>query len=130
MALTGDELLKLIKENAGASGKQLAEQAGYTTTTKTGQVRVKMLAFQNAVLSANKINFKDTPSESKGVRGGRKASFLIQVQGNGNLLIGAAYTKRMGLEPGTYFTIEPGRKHIKLIQETESASGQDAVAAE
>jgi AbrB-like transcriptional regulator len=82
------------------------------------------------VLSANKINFKDTPSESKGVRGGRKASFLIQVQGNGNLLIGAAYTKRMGLEPGTYFTIEPGRKHIKLIQETESPSEQDAVAAE
>jgi hypothetical protein len=36
----------------------------------------------------------------------------------------------MGLEPGTYFTIEPGRKHIKLIQETESPSEQDAVATE
>jgi AbrB-like transcriptional regulator len=117
VAITGDELLKLIKDNAGASGKQLAEQAGYTTTTKTGQVRVKMLAFQNAVLSANKINFKDTPSESKGVRGGRKASFFIQVQNNGNLLIGSAYTKQMGLEPGTYFTIQPGRKQFKLIQE-------------
>jgi hypothetical protein len=125
MALTGDELLKLIKENAGASGKQLAEQAGYTTTTKTGQVRVKMLAFQNAVLSANKINFKDAPSTEKGVRGGRKASFHIQVQGNGNLLIGSAYTKRMDLQPGTYFTIEPGRKHIKLIQETDSPSELD-----
>lgn len=130
MALTGDELLKLIKENAGASGKQLAEQAGYTTTTKTGQVRVKMLAFQNAVLSANKITFKEAPGESTGVRGGRKVSYFIQVQANGNLLIGSAYTKRMGLEPGTYFTIEPGRKHIKLIQETDSTSEQDAVAAE
>lgn len=122
MALTGDELLKLIKENASASGKQLAEQAGYTTTTKTGQVRVKMLAFQNAVLSANKITFKEAPSETKGIRGGRKASFFIQVQNNGNLLIGSAYTKKMGLEPGTYFTIEPGRKHIKLIQEFGSES--------
>jgi AbrB-like transcriptional regulator len=130
VALTGDELLKLIKENVGASGKQLAEQAGYTTTAKTRQVRVKMLAFQNAVLSANKINFKDTPSESKGVRGGRKASFLIQVQNNGNLLIGSAYTKRMGLEPGTYFTIQPGRKQIKLIQEIDSTSENDVVTAE
>jgi hypothetical protein len=78
MPLTGGELLQFIKENAGVSGKQLAEQAGYTTTTNTGQVRVKMLAFQNAVLSANKINFKDTPSESVGGRRGRKASYLIQ----------------------------------------------------
>jgi hypothetical protein len=43
MALTGDELLKLTKENAGASGKQLAEQAGYTTTTKAGKCASKCL---------------------------------------------------------------------------------------
>lgn len=55
MALTGEELLKLMKENAGDSAKELAEKAGYTTTTKTGKVRVKRLAFQDAVLSAANI---------------------------------------------------------------------------
>jgi hypothetical protein len=55
MALTGNELLKLMQENAGTSVKELAEKAGYTTTTKTGKVRVKMLEFQHAVLSASKI---------------------------------------------------------------------------
>jgi AbrB-like transcriptional regulator len=119
--LTGEELLQVIKQNAGMSAKELAELAGYTTTTKTGQQRVKMLAFQGAVLNANRISFggnDDTPKT--GVRGGRKASFQIQVQQNGNLLIGAAYTRKMGLAPGTDFEIQIGRKQIKLIQVSAS----------
>jgi hypothetical protein len=121
--VAGKELLQLLKQNPGKSGKQLAELAGYTTTTKTGQQRVKMLAFQNAVLSANNISFKADEEEVSGVRGGRKATYRIQVQQNGNLLIGAAYTRQMGLIPGTDFEIQIGRKHIKLIQgdsETDS----------
>ncbi len=121
--IAGKELLQLLKQNPGKSGKQLAELAGYTTTTKTGQQRVKMLAFQNAVLSANNISFKPDEEEVSGVRGGRKATYRIQVQQNGNLLIGAAYTRQMGLIPGTDFEIQIGRKHIKLIQvdgETDS----------
>jgi AbrB-like transcriptional regulator len=121
--IAGKELLQLLKQNPGKSGKQLAELAGYTTTTKTGQQRVKMLAFQNAVLSANNISFKADEEEVSGVRGGRKATYRIQVQQNGNLLIGAAYTRQMGLIPGTDFEIQIGRKHIKLIQvdgETDS----------
>ncbi len=116
-AIAGKELLQLIKQNSGKSAKQLAEVAGYTTTTKTGQQRVKMLAFQSAVLTANSISFKAAEEEeSNGVRGGRKATYKIQVQQNGNLLIGAAYTRQMSLTPGTEFEIQIGRKHIKLVQ--------------
>ncbi|BAC88352.1 AbrB family transcriptional regulator [Gloeobacter violaceus] len=116
-AVAGKELLQLIKQNPGRSAKQLAEMAGYTTTTKTGQQRVKMLAFQNAVLQANNINLRPVEEEqTNGVRGGRKATYRIQVQQNGNLLIGAAYTRQMGLTPGTTFEIQIGRKHIKLVQ--------------
>ncbi len=115
--LTGKELLQVIKQNAGKSAKQLAEVAGYTTTTKTGQQRVKMLAFQSAILKANSISFGgEEEKELNGVRGGRKASFRIQVQQNGNLLIGAAYTRQMALQPGIEFEIQIGRKHIKLVQ--------------
>jgi len=113
----GKELLQLIKQNPGKSAKQLAEIAGYTTTTKNGQVRVKMLAFQNAVLAANNISFKMPAVQAEEpARGGRKATYKIQVQQNGNLLIGAAYTRQMGLTPGTEFEIQIGRKHIKLVQ--------------
>jgi hypothetical protein len=37
---------------------------------------------------------------------GRQAVFRTRVHGNGNLLIGQAYTRRMGLEPGQEFRIE------------------------
>lgn len=121
----GRDLLQLIKQNPGRSAKQLAEMAGYTTTTKSGRTRVKMLAFQNAVLSANNISFKPQEMEKEETgRGGRKATFKIQVQQNGNLLIGAAYTRQMGLTPGIEFEIQIGRKHIKLVQ---VGSGESAV---
>ncbi|NEO01042.1 MAG: AbrB family transcriptional regulator, partial [Moorea sp. SIO3I7] len=53
-------------------------------------------------------------------RGGRSASYRISVQSNGNLLIGSAYTKQMGLEPGDQFEITLGRKHIHLKQLDET----------
>ncbi|UFP95275.1 AbrB family transcriptional regulator [Gloeobacter morelensis] len=123
--VSGKELLKLIKQNPGKSAKQLAEMAGYTTVTKTGQKRVKMLAFQSAVLEANNIAIKPEQEEVETVRGGRKASYRIQVQQNGNLLIGSAYTRQMGLIPGTEFEIQIGRKHIKLVQVGMPGSGED-----
>jgi AbrB-like transcriptional regulator len=51
-----------------------------------------------------------------GGRGGRSASYKITVQSNKNLLIGAAYTKQMGLKEGDVFEITLGRKHIHLKQ--------------
>jgi hypothetical protein len=41
---------------------------------------------------------------------GRHADFRTRVHGNGNLLIGQAYTRRMGLEPGQEFRIELHRE--------------------
>jgi hypothetical protein len=40
---------------------------------------------------------------------------VATVQGNGNLLVGKAYTATLGLEPGHEFEIKLGRKQIKLI---------------
>jgi bifunctional DNA-binding transcriptional regulator/antitoxin component of YhaV-PrlF toxin-antitoxin module len=45
-------------------------------------------------------------SPTAGVGKGRQAEFRTRVHGNGNLLIGQAYTRRMGLEPGQEFRIE------------------------
>ena len=44
-----------------------------------------------------------------------KLSYTAKVQGNGNLLVGKAYTAMLGLEPGAEFDIKLGKKAIRLI---------------
>ena len=45
---------------------------------------------------------------------GRQAEFKTKVHGNGDLLIGHAYTKKLGLEPGQEFKIDL-KKESKTI---------------
>ena len=73
-----------------------------------------MMKFLNALIDAEGIEL-DSTSNGQG-RGGRSASYRISVQSNHNLLIGSAYTKKMGLKPGDEFEITLGRKHIHLKQ--------------
>ncbi len=42
-------------------------------------------------------------------------SYEATVQGNGNLLVGKAYTAMLDLRPGDEFEIKLGRKQIRLI---------------
>jgi hypothetical protein len=112
--LTGEALLQKVKELDHLSKEEKARQCGYLSATKTGKLRVNMMKFQNALLDAMGMEL-DGKGERSG-RGGRTASYRISVQSNGNLLIGAAYTKQMDLKPGDEFLISLGRKHIKLSQ--------------
>ena len=48
---------------------------------------------------------------------GKVATYKATVHKNGQLLIGSAYTRGMGLKEGDVFTIKLGYKHIHLIQE-------------
>ncbi len=57
-----------------------------------------MMKFLNALIDAEGIEL-DSHSESTG-RGGRTASYRFSVQSNGNLLIGSAYTEKMGCQTG------------------------------
>lgn len=114
--LTGEELKKKVDElgKNGASREEKARECGYYTVTKNGIERVNMMKFLNALIDAEGIEL-DSTANGQG-RGGRSASFRISVQSNGNLLIGSAYTKKMGLVPGDEFEITLGRKHIHLKQ--------------
>lgn len=113
-ALTGKALLKKVKELEHLSREDKAKTCGYYTVTKNGVIRVNMMKFLNALIEAEGIQIDSTQSGNG--RGGRSASYRITVQSNGNLLIGSAYTKQMGLQPGDEFEISLGRKHIKLKQ--------------
>lgn len=112
--LVGEDLLKKVKELENISKEEKAKQCGYYTVTKNGIERVNMMKFLNALIDAEGIQL-DSSSGANG-RGGRSASYRISVQSNGNLLIGSAYTKQMGLEPGDEFIITLGKKHIRLKQ--------------
>ena len=112
--LVGQELIDKVKKLDSLSKEQKARECGYYTVTKNGVERVNMMKFLNALIDAEGIEL-DSTSDGQG-RGGRSASYRISVQSNGNLLIGSAYTSKMGLKRGDEFEITLGRKHIHLRQ--------------
>ena len=60
-----------------------------------------------ALLEAKGISFNGTSRMGKG---GRTLSYKAKVQGNGNLLVGNAYTAMLDLKPGDEFTIKLSEK--------------------
>ena len=85
-----------------------------SATKKNGGQRVNFTAFYEALLSAKGVEL-GTGTAGIG-KGGRKLSYTAKVQGNGNLLVGKAYTAMLDLNPGDEFEIKLGRKAIRLIQ--------------
>ena len=112
--LTGADLLARVKELGDCAKTDLAKGCGYVVTKKDGSEQVKFTSFYEALLEAKGLTFS-----TKGVggigKGGRKLSYKAVVQGNGNLLVGKAYTAMLELEPGAEFEIKLGRKQIRLI---------------
>ena len=114
--LTGEALSKKVRELGTLSKEEKARACGYVSLTKNGLERVNLMPFLNALMSAEGIELDGKGSDSGTAHGGRRAGYKVGVQSNGNLLIGSAYTKQLGLKPGDEFEISLGRKHIKLKQ--------------
>ena len=110
--LTGSDLLTKVKELGDVSKTDMATACGYVTKKKDGSDRVNFTAFYEALLSAKGVELGG--SSSVGI-GGRKLSYIAKVQGNGNLLVGKAYTAMLGLDPGAEFDIKLGKKAIRLV---------------
>ena len=113
MALTGSELLAKVKELGDVSKSDLVRAAGYVSSKKDGSERLNFTAFYEALLEAKGVSLGEG-GKGRG-KGGRTLSYVATVQGNGNLLVGKAYTALLGLEPGDEFEIKLGRKQIKLV---------------
>ena len=114
MALTGSELLAKVKEQGDASKSDLVRAAGYVSTKKDGSERLNFTAFYEALLEAKGVSLGEGGGNGKG-KAGRSLSYVATVQGNGNLLIGKAYTALLDLKPGDEFEIKLGRKQIRLV---------------
>ncbi len=111
--LTGSDLLTKVKELGDVSKSDLVRACGYVSNKKGGGERLNFTAFYEAVLEAKGVNLGESDGAGVG-KGGRKLSYVATVQGNGNLLIGKAYTALLDLKAGDEFEIKLGRKQIKL----------------
>ena len=111
--LTGSDLLAKVKELGDVSKSDLVRECGYVSNKKDGGERLNFTAFYEALLDAKGVNLSGAGAAIG--KGGRKLSYIAKVQGNGNLLIGKAYTALLELKPGDEFEIKLGRKQIRLV---------------
>ncbi len=119
--LTGEKLLAKIKQLDDLSREEKAKACGYYSFDPDGSERLNVMAFMNAVLDAEGVDLDAQPTNNGTGTSGRQPSYMVSVQTNGNLLVGAAYTKQMELSPGDLFEVSLGRKHIHLTKvETDS----------
>jgi len=117
--LTGSDLLAKVKELGDVSKSDLVRACGYVSTKKNGGERLNFTAFYEALLEAKGGNLGESGVGGIG-KGGRKLSYIATVQGNGNLLIGKAYTALLDLKAGDELEIKLGRKQIRLLPTEES----------
>ena len=112
--LTGSDLLNKLKELGDISKSDLVRSCGYVSTKKNGEERLNFTSFYEALLEARGVNLgaNGFAGDSKP---GRKLSYVATVQGNGNLLIGKAYSALLDLQVGDKFEIKLGRQQIRLV---------------
>ena len=115
--LTGSELLAKFKEVEGLSESEQCRACGYVSTKKNGDPRLNYTAYYKALLEAKGMKIGGNSIVGKG---GRKLSYVATVQGNGNLLIGKAYTAILDLKPGDEYKIKLTKKQIRLTPTEES----------
>ena len=122
--LTGTDLLTKVKDLGDVSKSDLVKECGYVSSKKDGGERLNFTAFYEALLDAKGVNLSGHGAAIG--KGGRKLSYVAKVQGNGNLLIGKAYTAMLNLEPGDEFDIKLGKKAIRLIPTGDAAEHSEA----
>ncbi len=99
--LVGNELLDKARSLSNRPEDEIARGCGYVGPSG----RVLRKSFYRALVEAKGYKIPSSTGGSGGSRG-RQAEYKTRVHGNGNLLIGHAYTRRLGLEPGQEFKIE------------------------
>ena len=106
--LEGAELLKKVKQMKDSPKSEVARACGFVSQTKDGAERVNFTAFYDALLVAKGIEVGRQKSP------GRALTYKAKLQGDGKLIVGSAYTRKMNLDPNTVFTIEVGQTKVTL----------------
>jgi hypothetical protein len=117
--LEGKALLDRARALSNRPEDEIARACGYVGPSG----RVLRKSFYRALVAAKGYALPSAaPSPGHSGPKGRQADFRTRVHGNGNLLIGQAYTRLMGLEPGQEFRIElePETGSILLLPLSET----------
>ena len=111
--LEGKELLEKAKLLSKQSEDEIATACGYVGPSG----RVLKKNFYRALIEAKGYKLGNGRKGKTGQRvsRGRQTEFKTKVHGNGNLLIGHAYTKKLGLEPGQEFKIDLKKESKKIF---------------
>ncbi|MAI95509.1 MAG: transcriptional regulator [Synechococcus sp. MED650] len=104
--LVGKELLDKARSLSNRPEDDIARGCGYVGPSGRLLKKSFYRALVEAKAEAQGWQLPKSSSSSSGASRGRQAEFRTRVHGNGNLLIGHAYTRQLGLEPGQEFRIE------------------------
>jgi len=101
--LVGQALIDRARDLSDHAPEEIARACGYVGPGG----RVLRKAFLQALVEARGLApRRGTEPLAGGASRGRQAEYRTRVHGNGNLLIGQAYTRRLGLAPGQECRIE------------------------
>jgi len=124
--LEGKALLDRARSLSNRPEDQIARACGYVGPSG----RILKKSFYRALVAAKGYVLPSTLQAGGGAAAkGRQAVFRTRVHGNGNLLIGQAYTRRMGLEPGQEFRIELHKEtgSIWLLPMGTTSGSEDSI---
>jgi hypothetical protein len=125
--LVGQALIDRARDLSDHSPEDIARACGYVGPGG----RVLRKAFLQALVEARGLAPARTAAAvAGGGSRGRQAEYRTRVHGNGNLLIGQAYTRRLGLAPGQECRIElhqeTGTIWLRPVDQDDSEGG-DAI---
>ncbi|MCT0198789.1 transcriptional regulator [Synechococcus sp. CS-1325] len=120
--LEGKILLEKARTLSSCSEDEIARACGYVSPSG----RLLKKSFYRALVEAKGYRLAGNTPSGRGNKG-RQADFRTRVHGNGNLLIGHAYTRRLGLEPGQELEIQIHQEtgSILLLPLEESVPGKN-----
>ena len=121
--LEGKALLDRARALSNRPEDEIAKACGYVGPSG----RVLRKSFYRALVAAKGYTLPSAAAGSAALSKGRQAEFRTRVHGNGNLLIGQAYTRRMGLEPGQEFRIELHRETGSIWLLPLESQGNDSL---
>ena len=124
--LVGKELLDKARSLSNRPEDDIARGCGYVGPSGRLLKKSFYRALVEAKAAAQGWQLPKSSSSSSGGSRGRQAEFRTRVHGNGNLLIGKAYTAMLNLEPGDEFEIKLGKKAIRLIPTGAAAEHSQA----
>ncbi|MFM7229146.1 MAG: AbrB family transcriptional regulator [Cyanobacteriota bacterium] len=123
--LVGQALIDRARDLSDHTPEDIARACGYVGPGG----RVLRKAFLHALVEARGHAPARTAAAVAGSASrGRQAEYRTRVHGNGNLLIGQAYTRRLGLEPGQECRIElhqeTGTIWLRPLDQDDSDGGE------